>query len=162
MMSKASSSNILAEQSQFKGPRNSMVYKRNNKSVQSTRAQQQSNTIKSFDVNEQNIQMQRQKNYSNMKMGNENQQDSNTSLQMQPPIIRNMPRQTEVLKTQKSGTSLSIGLSSSSKKPPMNPGNLGSSFTQVAQQVLQNTKFSGSGLENLSNRKNTISGDSSG
>ena len=38
MMSKASSSNILAEQSQFKGPRNSMVYKRNNKSVQSTRA----------------------------------------------------------------------------------------------------------------------------
>lgn len=49
-----------------------------------------------------------------------------------------------------------MSMSSSKKKPPMNPGgNFGSSFSAVAKQVLQNTNF-GSSLDNSSNRKSEV------
>ena len=58
---------------------------------------------------------------------------------------------------QKSGTSLSSHMTSSSKKPPINPVGFGSSFTSVAKQVLQNNNMNFSG-DNLSAKNDSISG----
>lgn len=42
-------------------------------------------------------------------------------------------------------------MASASKKPPINPVGLGSSFSSVARQVLQNNNYGG--IENLSGSK---------
>ena len=134
-MSKVGSSNVLADAPKNQGARRPpSAQKRNNKSAQSTRQTQSRGQSKMHDESNRMNQNISFEHYSHNHYRHEHNDDcpDNTNV-IQGPIIRNFPRQNEHLTTQKSGTSLSMSMSGSQKKPPMNPVNFGSSFSQVAR-----------------------------